>query len=389
MAIQPVEQGSAFAFRNVINNNFYELKVLSGASKPTQSTAAVVGQMYLDTSEGKMYFCSNVSGSIYTWKPFASDMSAFNVSYNNGSSGMSSDNVQDAIDELFTSASNGKELIADAIAGKGVPTSANDTYATMAGNIEKIETGIDISDATLTSASELKKDIIAYTKTGKRVVGNLGSGTVNNPSISVSTAGKITASTSYTSGIIGSSTISNTYQLSTQSGTTITPGTSKITAVATGKYTTGPVYVAGDSDLVPSNIKSGVSIFGVSGNFSGEVLYRHVKTFGGYSITIPNVPSKPRKIMIMDDATEDFEGGTDVILNLYQTDSGVADNWGEDQWYLTFCDSEGKLRTSWTQNSEWSLTGGNLIVEPDHSWGAGEYPFSSNGYYHVFLIMSE
>lgn len=268
MAIQPVEQGSAFAFRNVINNNFYELKVLSGASKPTQSTAAVVGQMYLDTSEGKMYFCSNVSGSVYTWKPFASDMSASNVSYNNGSSGMSSDNVQDAIDELFTSASNGKELIADAIAGKGVPTSANDTYATMAGNIEKIETGIDISDATLTSASELKKDIVAYTKTGARVVGILGQGTVNKPSISVSSTGKITASTSYTSGIIGASTVSNTYQLSTQAGTTITPGIEQITAVASEKYTIGPVYVAGDTQLTASNIKSGATIFGVQGTYN-------------------------------------------------------------------------------------------------------------------------
>ena len=266
MAIQPVEQGSAFAFRNVINNNFYELKVLSGVSKPTQSTAAVVGQMYLDTSEGKMYFCSNVSGSVYTWKPFASDMSASNVSYDNSSSGMSSENVQDAIDELFTSASNGKELIADAITGMGVSTSADDTYATMAGNIEKIETGIDISDATLTAASELKKDIVAYSKTGKRIVGSLGQGTVNKPSISVNSEGKITASTSYTSGIIGSSTVSNTYQLSTQSETTITPGTSKKTAVATGKYTTGPVYVAGDENLKASNIKRGIDIFGVYGN---------------------------------------------------------------------------------------------------------------------------
>ena len=272
MAIQPVEQGSAFAFRNVINNNFYELKVLSGASKPTQSTAAVVGQMYLDTSEGKMYFCSNVSGSVYTWKPFASDMSASNVSYDNSSSGMSSDNVQDAIDELFTSASNGKELIADAIAGKGVPTSANDTYATMAGNIEKIETGIDISDATLTAASELKKDIVAYSKTGKRIVGSLGQGKVNTPSISVNSAGLIMAGTSYTSGIIGQGTVNNTYQLSTQSGTTITPGTSKITAVGAGKYTTGPVYVAGEENLKASNIKSGVSIFGVRGSYTGGYL---------------------------------------------------------------------------------------------------------------------
>ena len=126
MAIQPVEQGSAFAFRNVINNNFYELKVLSGASKPTQSTAAVVGQMYLDTSEGKMYFCSNVSGSVYTWKPFSEFSGSYNdlkdkpslfsgnyndltnkpdsskISYNNDLSSLEADNVQNAIDEIIS-----------------------------------------------------------------------------------------------------------------------------------------------------------------------------------------------------------------------------------------------------------------------------------------------
>lgn len=126
MAIQPVEQGSAFAFRNVINNNFYELKVLSGASKPTQSTVAVVGQMYLDTSEGKMYFCSNVSGSVYTWKLFSEFSGSYNdledkpslfsgnyndltnkpdsskISYNNNLSSLEADNVQNAIDEIIS-----------------------------------------------------------------------------------------------------------------------------------------------------------------------------------------------------------------------------------------------------------------------------------------------
>lgn len=51
----------------------------------------------------------------------------------------------------------------------------------------------------------------------------------------------------------------------TQASTTITPGTSQKTAVASGRITTGNVYVAGDSNLTSSNIKSGVSIFGVSG----------------------------------------------------------------------------------------------------------------------------
>lgn len=50
-----------------------------------------------------------------------------------------------------------------------------------------------------------------------------------------------------------------------QSGTTITPGTSQKTACAAGRYVTGDIIVAGDSDLISSNIKSGVNIFGVDG----------------------------------------------------------------------------------------------------------------------------
>ena len=45
------------------------------------------------------------------------------------------------INELFTSVSNGKKLIASAITDKGVETDANDKFATMAENIGKIESG--------------------------------------------------------------------------------------------------------------------------------------------------------------------------------------------------------------------------------------------------------
>lgn len=46
-----------------------------------------------------------------------------------------------AIKEVFTSVSNGKELIASAITDKGVQTGATDTFATMAGNIGMISVG--------------------------------------------------------------------------------------------------------------------------------------------------------------------------------------------------------------------------------------------------------
>ena len=52
------------------------------------------------------------------------------------------ENLVAAINETFTSASNGKQIIATAITGMGVTTSASDTYQTMANNIQSIETGV-------------------------------------------------------------------------------------------------------------------------------------------------------------------------------------------------------------------------------------------------------
>ena len=76
-------------------------------------------------------------GAILSQTPTAS-----NVAYNNSqtSSIITGSNVQQAIDQLFTSVSNGKQQIASAITDKGVSTSANDSFATMATNIRAIPT---------------------------------------------------------------------------------------------------------------------------------------------------------------------------------------------------------------------------------------------------------
>ena len=63
---------------------------------------------------------------------------AAEVSYDNTVTGMTADDVQEAIDEVFQSVSDGKTLIAAAITDKGVETSASDSFATMANNIENI-----------------------------------------------------------------------------------------------------------------------------------------------------------------------------------------------------------------------------------------------------------
>lgn len=101
---------------------------------------------------------------------------------------------------------------------------------------------------------------------------SIASATQATPSITVSSGGLITASATQSAGYVTSGTKSATKQLTTQAGKTVIPGTSQQTAVASGRYTTGTVYVAGDSDLKAENIKSGVSIFGVTGTLSMQNL---------------------------------------------------------------------------------------------------------------------
>lgn len=92
---------------------------------------------------------------------------------------------------------------------------------------------------------------------------------VATPMIDVSAGGLITATTEQEKGYVSGGTKSATHQLTTQGAKTVTPGTTNQTAVASGRYTTGDVVVAGDENLVPENIAEGVSIFGVSGTHSG------------------------------------------------------------------------------------------------------------------------
>lgn len=54
-----------------------------------------------------------------------------------------------------------------------------------------------------------------------------------------------------------------------QAAQTITPGTTDKT-ISSGKYLSGTQTIKGDSKLVASNIKSGISIFGVTGTYTGS-----------------------------------------------------------------------------------------------------------------------
>lgn len=81
----------------------------------------------------------------------------------------------------------------------------------------------------------------------------------NTPSVS---AGYISSGTS------GNSSVSLTASVTTKAAATITPGTSNQT-ISSGTYLTGTQTISGDANLVAGNIKSGTTIFGVTGTYSG------------------------------------------------------------------------------------------------------------------------
>ena len=69
----------------------------------------------------------------------------------------------------------------------------------------------------------------------------------------------------------GNSAVSLTASVTTKGAATITPNTSDQT-IAAGTYLTGAQTLSGDANLIAGNIKSGVSIFGVSGSLTSATV---------------------------------------------------------------------------------------------------------------------
>ena len=84
----------------------------------------------------------------------------------------------------------------------------------------------------------------------------------------VSVTPNVTTAGYISSGTAGNSTVTLTANVTTKGTATITPTTSNQT-ISSGTYITGTQTIVGDADLVAGNIKSGVSIFGVTGTYAG------------------------------------------------------------------------------------------------------------------------
>lgn len=179
-----------------------------------------------------------------------------------------------------------KAAIKSAIVNKGVAVPDGTTFRAYADKIADI---IDVPDLSNPGAAgDLRSGKQLVGADGSVVTGTLPEVIQATPTISVSSGGLITASATQSGGIVKAGTKSSTKQLTTQGAKTVTPGTKTQTAVASGRYTTGAVTVKGDANLVPENIAEGVSIFGVTGTHSSEVVTgTFIAASSGFSALYP------------------------------------------------------------------------------------------------------
>lgn len=116
---------------------------------------------------------------------------------------------------------------------------------------------------TITPSTSTQTAVSAGTYvTGDIKVSAMSTGKLNTPTINANT-GIVTSSVG-TAGYLDTST-TKTLQLTTKAAATIIPSTTNQT-IAAGQYLTGIQTIQGDANLIPENIISGKSIFGVSGN---------------------------------------------------------------------------------------------------------------------------
>lgn len=132
-----------------------------------------------------------------------------------------------------------------------------------------------------------------YTGLGTVTVNAMTLGAVTVPTTATSTGATLTAGTNtltlsktisltpnvttagyISQGTAGNITVSLTATVSTQGATTITPTTANQTALSAGYYTTGAITVAAvtsaiSGNITASNIRSGVTILGVTGTYTG------------------------------------------------------------------------------------------------------------------------
>ena len=164
------------------------------------------------------------------------------------------------VQECFQSVSSGKQVVATAITGKGVPTSGDATFSQLANNIGQIQT----------------QSIL----TGDAMVGDVLSGKTfysTNPST------KLTGTLALTGTALAAHVLAGNYFYNTDAktrilGTMVNRAAQNATLATNGQtyiipvgYHNGAgVITAAISNLVAANVKAGATVGGIAGTFSND-----------------------------------------------------------------------------------------------------------------------
>lgn len=170
-----------------------------------------------------------------------------------------------------------------------------------------------------TSEQEITPDS-TYDGLSKVTVDAVKSVAQATPAITVATNGLITALATQSAGYVSAGTKSATKQMTTQAGTTITPSIGRKLAVQSSRYTTGDVYVAGDSNLTSDNIKKGVSIFGVAGSYEGsggKMQSKSATPTSASGITMSGLGDVKNFVLLVNDIDVDVSGGATISSICY------------------------------------------------------------------------
>lgn len=231
-----------------------------------------------------------------------------------------------AIPSNYIEPTGNKEITAN---GTGIDVAA---YATVSVNVPSEEVSLQEKSVTPSTSTQTITPDNGYDGLSQVTVAAMPTATQATPSITVSPSGLITAESTQSSGYVESGTKSATKQLTTKAATTYTPGTANQT-ISSGTYLTGVQTISGDSNLVAANIKSGVSIFGVAGSYSGSggaggsTGGLVMKTGTTTSATIDTGLSSISFITIYKDTLT----ATGLIQGVYSTDEGKL--------HYTYCSS--------------------------------------------------
>ena len=161
----------------------------------------------------------------------------------------------------------------------GVTAYANDVKYTGTA-AENDSTDLSVSGATVTvPAGYYASSASATVSSGSATAPSTISGTsasvntgTNTLTLSKTISVTPVVSAGYVStGTAGNASVSLTASVTTKAAATITPGTSNQT-IASGTYLTGTQTISGDANLVSANIKSGVTILGVSGSMTAPTI---------------------------------------------------------------------------------------------------------------------